>query len=755
MPLYSITICPLKLTAYFCRLNSSYVILLSRKGLELATERVMCHSSEEVVFNDLDGLNKVRSFEIAFNSPKDRRNLSFGIYDFTNPKNPAKLTGFEIPLAGMCSVLAGESMCEKKTVSFRVAGHPGRLDVIFRMHPVGTPVPPLKNPVPLASLTSAHSGGDGRSSDGADNRNTRLPVATVEALIDAGIFPSGIDAVELDMDLANEISARVSLLFPSEREMKDRIQALTLEVAKLEYDAQYASKDNVAVKSAAATALMNETKYWSEKAKSIKEKAAHEAGVAPILPKVGPTEARMKEIADTEANLARCQQQLTQLESLQRQRDVTKDAMVLLDQIEHHKATLVKLKKDNNSNDEVDKSAGQVDDIFACGDRWDKLAAKLYDAESLTEELRQTVLALNRLQYEPYPAGIETGFLHEVPKELDFVKQNKRTPSNLPPTINTATGPHPSAANPVAAKKGDFLDDLFGPPPPPVQPLLGSSAATPSGSEASHSPQQQPLVATYDMPPAAKVTPVWTHLPVAAQPFSGSARSPPVRDEGALWPETVIAPRTEPPVITQHPTTPNKTAKADVTGTPPTQMPPATSLGKASPPPLVGSGPDMLQQSKQVGLKPQQQRQQQQHPPGPPTPRFDRRPPTLEETPFTQFLNIPILARGCPTDVYLDGRTPTRGTELTFINNCDYEIVIGGVELKQEDIFSPDPNSARTVPTQRWPQNLPIHGAGSTGTCLIALHPSFPRGSSLMLLVTIYIQTTEGHYTPYSARFTV
>uniref|UniRef100_A0A0A9X724 Uncharacterized protein n=1 Tax=Lygus hesperus TaxID=30085 RepID=A0A0A9X724_LYGHE len=124
----------------------------------------------------------------------------------------------------MCSVLAGESICEKKGVSFRVSGQPGRLDVIFRMHPVGTPVPRLKSSSNAVSTTSQNNrvlmnsrsssspsgsmeyGNDnnknnrktGKSnSNSSDNtqRMTRLPQRSVEALIKAGMLSDSVGAV--------------------------------------------------------------------------------------------------------------------------------------------------------------------------------------------------------------------------------------------------------------------------------------------------------------------------------------------------------------------------------------------------------------------------------------------------------------------------------------------------------------------------------------------------------------------------------
>ncbi|PWU97218.1 hypothetical protein C4B63_16g22 [Trypanosoma cruzi] len=153
--------------------------------------------------------------------------------------------------------------------------------------------------------------------------------------------------------------------------------------------------------------------------------------------------------------------------------------------------------------------------------------------------------------------------------------------------------------------------------------------------------------------------------------------------------------------------------------------------------------------SRQVG-----QPQQQVAPSEASVPPFVRRPATLEEIPYTNFYNIPLMGRACPLDIYLDGKTPTRGTELSILNNSDYDFIIGGVELKQEDMLSPSPDSTRTVPTRRWPQQLCVPGGGSRATCIIALHPSFPRASSLLMLVVVYI-FSNGRYTPYAARFAV
>ncbi|KPI83023.1 hypothetical protein ABL78_7961, partial [Leptomonas seymouri] len=540
MPLYSITICPLKLNAYFCRPGSVYVVVMSRKGLEIATNPSTCYGGNEVVFSDVDGISTSKSFELSFNSPKDRRTLNFGIYDFTNRKNAAKLTGFEIPLAGMCSVLAGESMCEKKGISFRVSGQPGRLDVVFRMHPVGTPVPQLRVAQSNETMTgtaavSNDNGGSAATPAGSDTRSTRLPEQALQALLREGIISDTVDGVEMDIDLANEIAVRTAVLFPNREDLEQQIRAVTREIQKLEYDAQYAAKDKVASGSAASAALRNEIKFWKAKVKDIDEKSAHEAGIAqrPEEPDAAPAISKGY-IAEVEAQLEAKQKDMRSLEALQSRRDVTKDVMKLLDQIDHLKSVLVQLKSASKAPAE---SKMKDSDIAEGGDRWDKLAAQLYDTESMTEQLKQTVMALNRVQFEPYPAGTEAGFMYTVPKELDFVKSNQRTPDNLPPTLGSAAAPPPAAAASKPAggtTTGSFLDDLFGAPAPhaPQVEPPAAPAANPSNAAVAYPPE--PFSgAPYQAPPAAQVTPVWATpvpgaTPAAQPPQQAAAKTAPV-----------------------------------------------------------------------------------------------------------------------------------------------------------------------------------------------------------------------------------
>lgn len=880
MPLYRVTICPLKLNAYFCRPNCLYVVLMSRKNVEIATELSACHGGNEVKFYDPDNIDSCRPFEVSFDSPKDRRTLSFGIYDFTNRKNPAKLTGFDIPLAGMCSVLAGESMCEKKGISFRVAGQPGRLDVIFRMHPVGTPVPTLQavqspnvSTTPTAATAAGGATGTGNDPSAGGARTTRLPEHVLQALIKEGIISSGVDAIELDLDLANEIAVRTSVLFPSDEKVEDEIRTLAREVKKLEYEAQYGGNDKVAPGSAASSALLNECNYWKQKVKEIDEKSAHDAGISPKIEKDDQfSPQQQSDIAALEKQLEGKQLQMRALESLQSRRDVTKEVMALLDQIDKLEATLLKLR-----GPEVAPRAKE-NDIAEHGDRWDKLAAKLYDAESKTEQLRQTVLALNRMQYEPYPAGVEAGFLHKIPETLSFIVNNKRKPDNLPPTLNNPVLPPPAgtaASRAAGSTTGDFLDDLFGAPAPATQ----SNAPAPN----TEYPPEPFTGASYQPPAAAQVTPVWAQPPQVASSAAQSAVVPPP-SESPSSPSNVITPfdpkapappptspfqprepctspagglnedqqfphnatdekqqqtfleeelpattvkngksataQRSPGIITSQTASPPPVAQTATPATaltpthyadpmaprtpPPTQASQATTHPYQQTPPQMAPQqlpnavhpapaspvPQSLQQPNPYANQPppqqpyqqsaapnggtqsgpqqfpmpaaqphtQQQQQaiqqQQQAMQGPPVPRFDRRPPSLEEIPYSSFDGVPLLGRGCPIDVYLDGRTPSRGTELTFINNAGFQVMIGGIELKQEDIFSSDPNSSKTIPTQRWPQQFVVPGGGSRGSCIIALHPSYPRGSTIMAVVIVYIQH-EGRYVPVSSRFMI
>ncbi|KAI5688486.1 hypothetical protein MNV84_03955 [Leishmania braziliensis] len=955
MPLYSIKVCPLKLNAYFCRQGSAYVVVMSRKGLEIATNPSVCNSSNEVIFSDVDGLNDTKAFELSFNSPKDHRALNFSIYDFTNRKNTAKLTGFEIPLAGICSVLAGESICEKKGISFRVSGHPGRLDVLFCMHPVGTPVPQLRVAQTTESISGAATGAQGANSQlnaavppadtgGGDagalsTGPTRLPDHTLRVLLREGIISGNFDGIEMDSDLANEIAVRTSVLFPSSADLEDQIRTVTREIKKLEYDAQYAAKDKVTTGSPASAALRNEIDYWKKKVKSIDDNSAHEAGIAPNLEESEPRQdVTQGRIADIEAQLIAKHLDMGSLEALQSQRDVTQDVVKLLDQIDYLQTLLTELKSQEAVR-ETPKA--KYYDISEKGDCWDKLAAKLYDAESMTEQLKQTIIALNRMQYEPYPAGVEAGLMHTVPQELEFVKHNKHTSRNASPQVGNASSSEaalPAGQPAGGVATGNLLDDLFGAPPPPPAPQAQSSSAAENPAAL---PLEPFLGTTYEPPKAAQVTPIWaqpaggaapnmspvqqspqpipaaTGIPGSAQlqpePAAPAGDQPPSQSlaapiGSALLTSSAPIPNTPPPDAKEalpvtsvnqrnpdiasaavSPVAPSPTSVTPPSLAAPGQTPQLNSLNvsqsslatlaaqaqqqqpqpqqgpygqqygqqqqqqpqpqqelygqqygqqqqqqpqpqqelygqqygqqqqqqpqpqqelygqqygqqqQQQPQPQQGpygqqygqqqqqqpqpqQGPYGQQYGQQQQQQPQPQQgpygqqygQQQQQQPQPQqglygqqygqqqqqalqessVPYFERRPPSLEEIPYTEFYGIPLMARGCPIDIFLDGKTPTRGTELTFINNTDQQIFIGGVELKQEDMFSTDPNSVKTIPTQRWPQYLLVPGGGSRQSCTIALHPSFPRGSFIMALVVAYV-FSEGRYTPFMARFTI
>ncbi|EKG08790.1 hypothetical protein TCSYLVIO_000050 [Trypanosoma cruzi] len=849
MTLYTVTIHPVRLFAPFCRQGCVYVMLISRKGVEITSNPSVCSTVGEVEFSKAEEINSARSFQVSFDSPKDRRMIDFSVYDITNRKHTSKLTGFEIPLAGMCSILAGESMCEKKSISFRIDGKPGRLEVVFRMHPASAPPPPLKTASAGGANDSAAASGKGGETQ-SSKPSGRLPVRAVGALTKAGIFPSETEVVEMDNDLAQEIAARTALLFPEERDLQEKVRTLEREIAQLEYDTQYAAKDKVISGSAALTALRDELKHWQNISDEIDAKSAHEAGIAPILPAVrtAPTIQTRALIAEVEDQLAAAQAKMRKLEALQIHRDVSNDVIPLLDEIENLEAVLIDLKK-NTEEGGLEKKQDSGTEKYV--DQWEQLAGMLYDKESVVEQLKHTVLALNRLQFEPYPAGIEAGFAEEAPKELPFIRDNKRRMvaeqgldaalfGNDSPPRKT---PQLSAAN--SGRHVDLLDDLFGGPPPPQPPTAQPSeqaALTTTGAELlSVQPSQDP-VETYHPPVAATVVPVWAQPPQppseqqqqqqqeqreqhsAPEPLTleSAAASNVMNTERVPGPENKQSAPSSPSatgstkqiVQTGGPQNGGTSASADISATPAAtvsgeQLPIPQRSGEGDLPALAASPlksqpqqtasepyspvqqaqgqsaqqspqnhaslqaqEQIAQQSPQnhaslqaQGQSAQQspqnyasrqvgQPQQQVAPSEASVPPFVRRPATLEEIPYTNFYNIPLMGRACPLDIYLDGKTPTRGTELSILNNSDYDFIIGGVELKQEDMLSPSPDSTRTVPTRRWPQQLCVPGGGSRATCIIALHPSFPRASSLLMLVVVYI-FSNGRYTPYAARFAV
>ncbi|CCW68294.1 unnamed protein product [Phytomonas sp. Hart1] len=850
MPLYSVSICPLKLKANFCQPGYMYSVHVNRKDLDVMTEPFICGNNREVNFAAESDIIRAPTFSIAFNSPKDQRIISISIYYYGNSRSFSKITKFEIPLAGMCSVLAGEAICEIKAISFRIMNNPAKLHVIFRMHPVGTPVPTLRgvsSPKSTSKLMSDSYSPQEGIKNSNDTHKTRLPISALKSLIEADILPSSMESIEMDVDLANEIAARVSILFPSEADLKERIETLEREIIQLEYDAQYGNKDRVTVNSAASTALVNETNFWKEKVAQIEAKSDHKFGIAPIMSKSDGklfTSQQKGMIAEVEDTIEQKKMEMLQLEAMQRHRDVTDDVIALLQQIQTLEKTLLELNKDKASSLEQKPKTVPID-IFKNGDQWDKLAARLYDAEATTEELRQIILSLNRLQYEPYPAGIEAGFMHCVPTELDFVKDNKRTPENIPPTLGTASSYQSAAAvappGGVVKKADDFLDDLFGPPAPQAEPLPQTQpTVAPSNSTATPTPY-----GTGCFPPtvakAPAVTPdgvfasvsgpvknVAKATPEAGQPpasLSANEIPPPIapdlsQKEGvspasqaahatliAVLPDSggqgttsgaysetkstdalntpnafsaivtavqsqtklspipvVLSPVPDQSLQCQDPLKPSNNTDAttqlssqaqevDNVKQSATYMPQQPQL-QQEPQPQLSQLQPQPQPQPQSQPQPQQQTKTEQAPPSLPIPRYERHLPSLQAIPYSNFFNIPLMGRGCPLDIYLDDKTPTRGTEINLINNADYAILIGGIELKQEDMFSLDPNSTRTIPTRRWPQQLQLQGGGGKGTYIIALYPSFPRGISLMLLVTVYVYVKD-RYTPFSARFTV
>lgn len=800
MTLYTITIQPLRLQAYFCRIGSSYIILISRKSVEIASKAAICETAGEVEFGTPSELNRVQSFQVNFDSPRHRRMIHFSVYDVTNRRSNTKLTGFEIPLSGMCSVFAGDSICEKKVVSFRISGKPGRMEVIFRMHPSSSPPPPLKLGAPAADSAPAATGME------------RLPPQVVESLKRAGLLSGDGEAVEMDAVLASEIAARAALLFPSEDDLAKRVAVLEREVAQLEYDAQYAAKDKVTSGSAAFQALQEEVNHWQKFADEIDAKSAHEAGIAPILPTVSKElTARDKAmIAEIEDQLAAAQGKMRRLEALQYHRDVTNDIIPLIEEIEHLEAILLEIKGpgEETSKHELTNSG----DTHV--DQWERLSGDLYDKESLVEQLKCTVLALNRLQFEPYPAGIEAGFMEDAPRELPFVRDNKRRLESLQTqntalfgnTPSTTKAAEPHAVNNVGA--ANLLDDLFD-----IAPVQSASAQTPQAevlpvevAPCPQTPQPQEPMASYIPPPAASVVPVWAQKQEASPAqsltsgaaeaaktsagvsnanllqFSDSKEANPpapsavdsaegTEKRGGL---DALGVSTQPPApeiqtststhgqLSSAPSLEQKEQEKPAALSPGSQPQPTTAL-PAEPSAHPQPAPSLLtplqqQNQQQQSLHPASQQvggaSQQQVSPGAGVPPYVRRPPTLGEIPFTAFYNIPLMGRACPLDIYLDGKTPTRGTELTILNHANHDIIIGGVELKQEDVHSTSPTSSRTIPTRRWPQEFCVPAGDSCARCVIALHPSFPRASSLFMLVVVYV-FSNGSYTPYAARFSV
>ncbi|KAH8610836.1 hypothetical protein ERJ75_001062300 [Trypanosoma vivax] len=438
MTLYNITIHPLRLVAHLCKQGSVYVVLISRKGVDVMTKPSICAIPGEVDFSTPAELNQTKTFQLNFSSPKDRRMVQFAMYDITNHRHSVKLNVFEIPLAGMCSVLAQESICEKKAVSFRISDRPGRLEVIFRMHPVTAPVPPLKVlPPPWSAEERGNKTGDG----GASENLTRLPQHVLDALKKAEMLPRDVNAVELDANIAQEITVRASLLFPTDAALRNRIQTLETEIAKFEYDAQFAAKDSVSFGSAAWNALRAELAHWEDLAKQLDAISAHQAGITSLIPSMHSTDDGDRAlIADLESQLATAQAEMRSLETQENDGEVSGKLISLIDQVEQLEELLNGLRV-------AAPLAARKSELLGSDsshvDQWGRLAGDLYDKESAVEQLTHTILLLNQIQTDPYRPGVEWNNTDAGPSELAFVRDNKRRLTNLPPEMRSVVGTAP------------------------------------------------------------------------------------------------------------------------------------------------------------------------------------------------------------------------------------------------------------------------------------------------------------------------
>lgn len=945
----------------------------------MATTPTLCTKAGELLFDtgfDARTHGEWRLFQVNFDTPKDLRNLSFSVYDFTPGRPTCKIVSFAVPLSGMCSVFDGEKLSDCKGIAFRFTGQSCRLDTYFCMFPLGSDEPPFRPPSSTAATAKAVAEEkpkeEPKSVSLPETRTTRLPDGAVRSLQLGGLLPSSLSSVEVDADMAGEISARAELLFPTRETLESRLQSLRREVARLEYEENYGQKDVVKKGSFAAVALREECTFWRNKMEELHHALNVRAGVASASPlEDETTDGAPKRYEDTRgeeivAEIKKEQEKLAKLDKEQHQRDVTADAMTCFSKIESLELRLAELNQglpNPSTHLGTTRRSGSrehtplaIDPIKAKyneedGDCWDKLAAALYDAEAKDVELTQMLLVLNRLQVHPYPAGIENGTLNDIPKTLDFVEYNAR---DLLKHENA-----PSGGKGGAAGGNAFLDDLFAPAEPtpaadadalfmldpqPVEanggagvppspsapdattmglPVWGNGAVVEATSPesladaaepATTSPQTTeeskdaaqwgenatvPIAGQTPPPPPSKemVPPVpltslekalfhvspppsftppsalsadsgnsptslpstkiytsalserkpeddpVTHLdpfsinfpknttPAAAvttspappaslsfassQPAAASSAScteknpntsplptessvPPAPFKatypfpGSGWaPPAASSTRTSSPVpppssaSVAAPTTPNAAPPAS-TPSPsnPTLVPPAgaampfaaphpsaaatpspsagasatTALPASSPPPPSSAPPEKTSPASGAVATPTPPSAASSPSPsiprGPPPPRYTLCPTSYDEIPFTRFFTSDILASGCPIDVFLDGTTPVRGTELTLVNNTPNDILIGGIELKEENMFSSDPKSAKVIPTRRWPQKLQIPGKGGKDKVVIAMHPSYPRGSALLVMINLYVWQND-RYLPVPGRFTV
>lgn len=522
---YEAAVQPIKLLCNALKAGNSYVVVYERRNsVEFASHPQLSTRPGEVTYSRITDPISVPTFGLNFESTKDKKLLSFSVYDFTQRPKIEQLLEFDIPLGDYVDVGAGESFCTVKDFPFKSGKHSGTMRVMLRMHPVGTAVPTAVATQPSGVLKGE----------------------TIAVLQREKLVPANVSQIEADVDVLEEIAAKIVLLEKNsemKRKTSPEMQQLWQKKAELEAlltELEAADKldggvSQLDVADRQVIQLLNEEEQLWKKAADALPSSTTAQPSGPVA--ISAEDAAL--VKELEKQKGTIQKRLQHLEGEQSVRDVTTEAIELLEQSKHLEA-LIEETKAHHQQSKTGRSSRIVkfkdDDESPEG-----LARRLLAAHAEAECMEYQARVLEQLRNRPYD-GVK-GQLEEheklpLPRELSGVLRNTRRPTGRATTAATvATAPpssetfRPSVATVNSTK--DLLEDLFSD---------GSSSAKPLVGRVTSAPVSRPVAATAkpSAPPSGLLDDLFGG-PSAAAPPPAQSR-PPAVAAAPVVSQPVVAP---------------------------------------------------------------------------------------------------------------------------------------------------------------------------------------------------------------------
>jgi hypothetical protein len=467
-----------------------------RSSAEYVSQPQPCSRDGEVGFGRSTDPIIVPSFILNFDSAKDKKLLSFALYDFSRRPKVERILEFDIPLGDYVDCMARQSFCEMRTFPFRSGKYNGELRVILRMYPVGEAVVPTMGLVQSTTVVR----GD-----------------IIQAMRDEKLVPATVSELEGDADVLDELTAKVLMLKRARAAKKATNPALEgrcnrraeLELLLEELEAaerrdggrsQLDSADRHMLE-----LLEEEARSWQDAAAQFvsSNNSADDRNVSP--PKtVSPTTADPGLLHELKEQKSQLKRHIEQLHGQQHRRDVTQEAIDTLDAIKHlddvieetTKAVQTSAATSGNSNSTHRRAVRfkeDADDTTPEG-----LALRLLHAHCDFESMEHSIRLLELLKNKPYD-GFQSA-VKEVEKvpispQLQGIANNRRKGAPTPFAAARSVSQGASSGKTV-----DLLADLFATAPPPsVAQGRPIPSASPQGSSAVSTAQPaRPVSSTID-----------------------------------------------------------------------------------------------------------------------------------------------------------------------------------------------------------------------------------------------------------------